>query len=228
MEPAARPSAVSAPLGHLEAFEFNASSGPSFLSRLAGAQAQTSGLRATARLVHTRIHQSPSPRSAVPRVFRSQRLSRQEQCKHPTHRSSGRTTAGRYRPSFHSGPCASCRRAPLNSNVGRFKSKTAKCSEAALNNAGAALVARSEVRCGKAAVLRTASNGASSKRGFVQQELFVSRAAEHCRSYSGQGWREPPVLRRSAHCCAVLRHSKAQAAAVCHRRGASVQNLNAS
>jgi hypothetical protein len=40
VEPAARPSAVSAPSGHLEAFEFNASSGPSFLSHLAGAQAQ--------------------------------------------------------------------------------------------------------------------------------------------------------------------------------------------
>jgi hypothetical protein len=40
VEPAARPSAVSAALGHLEAFEFNASSSPSFLSRLPGAQVQ--------------------------------------------------------------------------------------------------------------------------------------------------------------------------------------------
>jgi hypothetical protein len=40
VEPAARPSAVSALPGHLEAFKFNASSGPSFLSHLAGAQAQ--------------------------------------------------------------------------------------------------------------------------------------------------------------------------------------------
>jgi hypothetical protein len=40
VEPAARPSAVSVPPGRLEAFEFIASSGPSFLSHLAGAQAQ--------------------------------------------------------------------------------------------------------------------------------------------------------------------------------------------
>ena len=39
----------------------------------------------------------------------------------PTHRSSGRAPACRSRPSFHSGPSTSCRRAPLSSNVGHHE-----------------------------------------------------------------------------------------------------------
>ena len=38
-----------------------------------------------------------------------------------TLRSSGRATAARFRPSFHSGPYAPCRREPLMSNVSRRK-----------------------------------------------------------------------------------------------------------
>jgi hypothetical protein len=74
VEPAARPSAVSALPGHLEAFKFNASSGPSFLSRLPGAQVQ---LRAcvpprcscTLAFIKAPVPEALFPKSSVLSVF---------------------------------------------------------------------------------------------------------------------------------------------------------------
>jgi hypothetical protein len=97
-----------------------------------------------------------------------------------------------------------------------------------LNNAGAALVVRAEVRCGKSAALRTASTCAISERRIVEQGSLVSRAAEHSGSSSGQGWRGLPVHWRSAHRGAVRRQSKTTGAGVSRRRGACGENPNTS
>jgi hypothetical protein len=74
VEPAARPSAVSAPFGHLEAFEFNASAGPSLLSRLAGAQVQlracmlSRGQR-TLAVIKAPVPDALFPKSSILSVF---------------------------------------------------------------------------------------------------------------------------------------------------------------
>jgi hypothetical protein len=75
---------------------------------------------------------------------------------------------------------------------------------------------------------RTASAHTSWQSFLVWHRPRVPGYAEHSPSSSSQGRSRLPVLRRSAHRCAILKHSKATGAAVRRRRGIFVANPNPS
>jgi hypothetical protein len=114
---------------------------------------------------------------------------------------------------------------PLNSNVGRFKSRIQPPRSRSCEFEFAACGS-----CRRSYPKVCATSNRRRSRQFAEFPRLASAAvpgcAVHVQSGSGQGWRRLPVRRRSAHRCAILKQSKAKAVAVCRCRGASVANLN--
>ena len=95
-----------------------------------GAQARPKSGSTSRRACLTRLAATPASGTVVPQAVSPSRPKSKgslvhignqvltQGCNLPP-RSSGHAPAGRSRPSFHSGPCASCRRVPLNATLAR-------------------------------------------------------------------------------------------------------------